>query len=198
MEGVSKRLQDVMGAKNGEPYGIVDGNNWDLLTLGHCGYTIPNEKSNPQAAKMIRVWVDPYAPETSRFSSYMPYTWSKRLRLLAPSKGSACTQAYAVTREGAMRLLYNVGGPGHVLNEAVDLLIMDQLNQGVLKGFLSVPDIVAQWKMQDWRDTDIQVDTEEEMKKSKKGTGEDIVGSVREEMMNVFGKRNVWDEIERS
>ena len=197
LEGVSKQLQNITGAKNGEPYGIVDGkNNWDLLTLGHCDYNIVDPKHNPKAAKKIRVWVDPYAPESTKFSSLMPDAPSKRLRVLAPSKGSACNQGYAVTKEGAMRLLYNVGGPGHMLNQPKDNLIQEQLSRGVLKGFLSVPDIVSQWKLQDWRDTDIQLATEKQLKGLKKGTGIDIIGSVREEIMSVFGNRNVWEEIE--
>ena len=196
MEGVSSQLQDVMGATNEEPYGIVDGNSWDILTIGHCGYRIPDEKSNPKASKQVRVWEDPYAPESTRFSGYMPDASSQRLRLLAPSKGSACTQGYAVTREGAMNLLYNIGGPGHILDMAMDLVIWEQLDKGVIKGFLSVPDIVAQWKVQDWRDTDIQLDSEEALKNGRGGSGPEIVGSVREEIRSIFGNRNIWEEIE--
>ena len=196
MEGLSKQLQKATGAKNGEPYGIVDNNSWDMLTLGHCGYMLPDPEKNPKAANKIRVWVDPYAPESSKVASYLPNAPSKHLRLLSPSKGSVCNQGYAITREGAMRLLYNIGGPGHVLNQAKDLLILEQLNRGKLKGFLSVPDIVAQWKLQDWRDTDIQLHSEKQLKWFKKGTGRDIVGSVREEIESIYGNRDVWEEIE--
>ena len=188
MEGVSKQLQNVIGARKGEPYGIVDGNSWDILTLGHCSYRIPSTESNPAAAEKIRVWVDPHAPETDKFSSYMPDAPSKRLRLLSPSKGSACNHGYAVTRKGAMSLLYNVGGPGHNLDQPKDLLIFEQLDKGVLKGFLSVPDIFTQWKVHDWRDTDIQIEWESQIS--------NIFGSVREELKGIFSNRNVWEEIE--
>lgn len=196
MEGLSKQLQKATGAKNGEPYGIVDGNSWDMLTLGHCGYRIPDAKTNPKAAKKMRIWADPWAPESPKVGAYAPNAINKHLRLLAPSKGSICNQGYAITREGAMRLLYNIGGPGHVLNQAKDLLIMETLYRGKLKGYLTVPDIVAQWKVADWRDTDIQLHSEQQLKKFRKGTGKDIVRSVREEIESTFSNRDVWQEIE--
>ena len=196
LEGVSQQLQNITGATNGEPYGIVGGSGWDLLTLGHCTYHMPDPESHPNAAKMIRAWVDPYAPEREKFLKYMPDAPSERIRVLAPSKGSLCNHGYAVTREGAMSLLYNVGGPGHTLNLAKDVIIREQLQKGVLKGFLCVPDIVSPWKFQDWRDTDIQLRTQKQLERFKKGAGVDIVGSVREELKRVYGGRNVWKEIE--
>ena len=196
MEGVSIQLQDVMGAKNGEPYGIIDSNSWDLLNVGHCDYNLPDEKSNPKAVKKIRVWADSYAPENTEFKGYTPDAQqSKRLRLLSPSKGFICTQAYAVTREGAMRLLYNIGGPGHILDQAIDNLMADHLNRGVLKGFITAPYVFTQWRFQDWRDTDIQLISEENLKKGQKGSGKEIVESVRDKL-SVFGNRNVWEEFE--
>lgn len=191
MEGVSTQLQNVTGARNGEPYGIVDGNSWDILTLGHCSYRLPTPEFNPAAAEKIRVWVDPHAPESDKFSSYMPDAPSKRLRLLSPSKGSACNHGYAVTRKGAMNLLYNVGGPGHNLDRAKDILLFKQLHQGVLKGFLSVPDIFTQWKVNDWRDTDIQIEWNRPQS-PKSG----IIGSVREEIIGAFSNRNIWEDYE--
>ena len=195
MEGVSKQMQNIFEVKNAEPYGISDRKNWDILILGSCGSGIADKEST-KAAKKIRVWVDPYAPESDKFSSYLPDAPSKRLRQLALAKRAVCTQGYAITREGAMRLLYNIGGPGHVLDQAMDLLIANQLGNGVIKGFITRPDIVAQWKMKDWRDTDIQLTTEEELKRVWGGSGPDIVGSVREELMSILGNRNVWEEIE--
>ena len=196
MEGLSKQLQNIVGAKNGEPYGIVEGNSWDTLTLGHCGYRIVHPAFNPKAAKKIRVWVDPLAPP-NRYSTLIPNSPSPRVRLVAPSKGSVCAHGYAVTKEGAMRLLYNIGGPGHTLNQAWDLIIRELLDVGVLKGFLSVPDIVAQWKVQDWRDTDIQTQPEQMLKKMfRKGSGPEIVESVREAIARKFGYRNIWKQIE--
>ena len=197
MEGISEQLQDIMGAKHREPYGLVNGNNWDLLTLGNCFNKLPDPKEKPKAAKMIRVWADDYAPE-SDFSEYSPGTGSGHLRLIGPSIATLCTHGYAVTREGAMRLLYNVGGPGHDLDAPLDMLIAQQLSRGLLRGFHVLPDVVGQWKKGgDWRDTDVQFPSEEQIKSYGKGSGRAIVQSVRAEIEKIFGSRNIWEEIER-
>ena len=195
MEGISKQLQDIMGADNGEAYGLGNGNSWDILTLGHCYSKLPERKDKPKSVKMIRVWPDAYAPATDDFSQYSP--GSGRLRLLGPSEGMSCTNGYAVTREGAMRLLYNIGGPGHVLDRPVDILISHQLSEGILKGFHVLPSAVGQWKKgADWRDTDVQFPSQEEIEAMKEGSGDEIIRSVRAELDQVLSKRNIWNEIE--
>jgi len=191
MEEISDHLQVATGAKNREPYGLVDGNSWDILQVGNCRYALPTKEKNPKAVKMIQAWEDPHTPVSDKFLGFLPESQTKRVRVLSPSKGAICTQGYAITREGAMRLLYNVGGPGHTLDRAVDLLMEDQMITGTLKSYLVLPNVVAQWKFADWRDTDIQNKIS-----SKKGNGGDIVQSVREEIMNVLGHRNIWEEIE--
>ena len=195
MEGISKQLQDIMKANNGEAYGLGNGNSWDLLILGHCYQKLPDRKAKPKAAKLIRVWPDAYAPVTNDFSEYSP--GSGRLRLLGPSEGMSCTNGYAVTREGAMRLLYNTGGPGHVLDRPVDILISQQLSDGLLKGFHVVPSAVGQWKNgADWRNSDVQFPSPGEIAAMKKGSGDWIIRSARAEIDQVLGNRNFWEEIE--
>ena len=195
MEGISKQLQDIMGTGKGDPYGLGNGHSWDMLTLGNCYNKLPDPKDKPKAARMIRVWPDPYAPETDDFAKYSP--GSGRLRLIGPSLGTACTHGYAVTREGAMRLLYNIGGPGHVLDAPVDLLIAYQLSEGLFKGFHVLPNVVGQWKKgADWRDTDVQFPSKEEVASMKKGSGDEIIQSARAEIEEFLGNRNVWKEIE--
>ena len=196
LEGVSTQLQGVFGAKNKEPYGIV-GNSWDVLALGTCWHDLPDPKKEPKAARKIRGWVDSYAPESDYLSQrYLPHAGSKRVRVVGPTKGMACTQGYAVTREGAMRLLYNVGGVGHILDRPLDLLMGDQMIAGLLNGFVTLPNIISQWKYGDWRDTDIQLHTDEQLK-AIGGSESDIIQSARKEIMDVLGNRNIWEEIER-
>ena len=195
MEGISLQLQDVIGAKDGEPYGLVNSNSWDMLSLGNCGYRLPDSRKNPKATQKIRYWVDPYSTERKDFLKHVPNIGSSHLRMLAPSKGNGCTHGYAVTREGAMRLLYNVGGPGHILDEPVDLLMMRQAEQGLYKAFVVAPSVVGQWKYGDWRDTDIQRQKEGGSSRHW-GSGPDIIRSVRKEIMEVLGNRNVWEEFE--
>ena len=197
LEGVSTQLQGVFGATNKEPYGIVS-NSWDVLALGTCWNELPDPKKEPKAARKIRGWVDPYAPESDDLSQrYLPHAGSKRVRVVGPAKGIACTQGYAVTREGAMRLLYNVGGVGHDLDNPVDLLMGVQMMKGLLNGFVTVPSIMSQWKYGDWRDTDIQLFTDEQLGEVGGGGGSDIIQSARKEIMDVLGNRNIWEEIER-
>ena len=192
MEGISQHLGNITGARNGEPYGIVDGKSWDLLSLGACGHRMPDPKTNPKAAAMLRTWVDPWAPDNDQFvKGFYSGDPNDRVRMLTISKGFACTQGYAVTREGAMRLLYLVGGQGHPLNAPMDLLLYRQMSEGLIKGFLAAPDVVAQWKVGDWRDTDISPTSG-----NGKGSGRSIIRSVREEIMQMLGNRNVWEEIE--
>jgi len=193
MEGVSEKLQVATGAKNGETYGLVNGNSWDLLIVGSCLHDLPDKEKNPKAAKMIQAWEDPHAPSSDSFLSFLPESQTKRVRILSPSLGAVCTQGYAVTREGAMRLLYNVGGPGKMLDAAVDLVMAAQMKAGLLKGYLVLPNVIGQWRNGDWRDTDIQQLTSFNY---RKGSEAAIEASVREEIGKVLGNRNIWDEIE--
>lgn len=179
MEGISQQLQSITGAKNEAPYGIVDGNSWDLLALGSCGNQMADSEKHPE---MFRVWTDPYVPEGNK-------------RILGLSRGWACTHGYAVTREGAMRLLYNIGGPGRGLDQPMDLLLFDQMRRGLLKSFVATPNIISQWKVADWRDTDIQPASEQQF--GRKGSESSIIRSVREEIKKVFGSRNIWEELEK-
>ena len=96
-----------------------------------------------------------------------------------------------------MRLLYNVGGVGHDLDNPVDLLMGVQMMKGLLNGFVTVPSIMSQWKYGDWRDTDIQLFTDEQLGEVGGGGGSDIIQSARKEIMDVLGNRNIWEEIER-
>jgi len=144
---------------------------------------------------MIRSWVDPYAPENDDLAQkYLPDAESKRVRVLSPTWGMACTQAYAVSREGAMRLLYNVGGPGHVLDRPVDILMSDLIKKGILKSFILLPTVVGQWIYGDWRASDIRNKDNEEP--SNPRSWAEVVQSVRGEIRDVLGNRNVWTEIE--
>ena len=195
LENVSIQLQDLLGAKNGEPYGLVDENSWDLIQLGMCFPQLPDPAKYPKSSRMIRSWVDPYAPENDDLAQkYLPDAESKRVRVLSPTWGMACTQAYAVSREGAKRLLYNVGGPGHVLDRPVDILMSDLIKQGILKSFILLPTVVGQWIYGDWRASDIRNKDNEEP--SNPRSWAEVVQSVREEIRDVLGNRNVWTEIE--
>lgn len=201
MSDIDTHLRRLTGAPRGEPYGINNSDSsWDVLTLGHCygeGEEGPPAAKFPKAAKIWEAWEDQYAPAMDQYRIYLPLSSSNRIRVLLPTYAPICTTGYAVTKMGAMRLLYNVGGPGGALEMPVDMLMAEKFKAGLLKGYTTVPSLMAQWKWGTWRDTDVQGEPEEG---STKGTSEDIVGSVREEIAKRFGPgegaRNVWKEFE--
>jgi hypothetical protein len=91
------------------PYGV----SWDVLWLGHCGTTIPSSPSFPiitipndsTVPSPPHLRPHPFANPDPALTSYPPHT-----RLIhAPGPDTACTQAYAVSRQGALKLLYRFG-----------------------------------------------------------------------------------------
>ena len=191
LEGVSTQLQEMLG--NRESYGLADGNSWDILGVGHCHHRLPNPRTNPKAASMFRSWVDPYAPERVHLAErFLPDAESNRVRVLAPAREMRCTHAYAVTREGAMRLLYNIGSPRYILDREVDWVLQSLLIDGLLKAYVTIPTIFGQWGYGDWRASDVQSGFLKNV-----GSSPDIVLSVRTELAKALGVRNVWEEYER-
>ena len=175
-----------------------------MLTLGHCyggGEEGPPAAKFPKAAKIVEAWEDPHAPALGILSSFLPSSWSRRIRVLRPTYAPFCTTGYAVTKMGAMRLLYNIGGPGGVLEMPVDMVMAERFKAGLLKGYVTLPNLIGQWKWGDWRDTDVQGQIEEGDDRTKlQGSGNDVVGSVRKEIADKLGPgkgaRNVWKELE--
>lgn len=61
-----------------------------------------------------------------------------------------------------------------------------------------MPSVFGQWKNGDSGDSDIQVGKKGgKADPGERGSGGDVVGSVREEMGRVWRGRNVWKEMER-
>ena len=194
LTGVSKHLHSLTGATNGEEYGLADEESWDVLHLGHCWNERPPEKTYPVASKIYEAWEDEYAPARGQYVYLVPGAKSQRIRVLQPTYVVVCTQAYVVSLAGAQRLLYHVGGPGGTLYEPIDLVMMNLFRSGKLKGYTAVPSIFGQWKNGDFRDTDIQGD--QNPGDIEKGSGGDVIQSVRREMKNVWGGRAIWKDIE--
>lgn len=195
-----------------EPYGLSSPTAWDVLSLGHCYYgggESPPPSTHPHSSRIFSAYEDPYARRSS-WSSLLPSARSARVRVLRPTWSVFCTQGYALTKSGAMRLLYNVGGPGGVLDMPVDMVMAEKFRAGLLRGWVALPSVMAQWKWGDWRDTDVQDEPKEEEEeggegkggkgkgKKKGGSGPDVVGSVREEIARRLGPggRDVWKEME--
>ncbi|KAL2255592.1 hypothetical protein VTK26DRAFT_3058 [Humicola hyalothermophila] len=112
------------------PYGST----WDVLWLGHCGTSFPPSSPSPQQPPPLIVTIadDPTVPAPSHLKphpfalrdvladKYPPHT-----RVVHASSGTICTQAYAVTQQGARRLLWRFGLAEEKMGKGWDLLLGD-------------------------------------------------------------------------
>ncbi|EJP61725.1 LPS glycosyltransferase [Beauveria bassiana ARSEF 2860] len=135
------------------PYGL----DWDLLYVGTCW------NINPEVRPVPHIYQDTNAPN----STEMSYAYQKeleywgassseeaRVRVIAPSWYPVCTVGYAVTLQGAQKLLYTVGNEKG-LNGPVDLAMISRIQSGHLKSFTVVPPLVTPWKTGTTSDSDI-------------------------------------------
>lgn len=110
------------------------GDDWDVLWLGHCGTEFPTrsaiaekapDKKNPNRVAgpshrppLLRVLVpnDPTVPDPEHLKPH-PFALKDRLadmypphtRVIHASSATMCTQAYAVSQQGARKLLWQFG-----------------------------------------------------------------------------------------
>jgi hypothetical protein len=70
-----------------------------------------------------------------------------RRRLLIPTWGPICTVAYAVTQQGAKKLLYNIGGYKG-MSAPVDLAMVGLLKDGIVKGVTALPPIIVPFNIE--------------------------------------------------
>ncbi|VBB79661.1 Putative Glycosyltransferase Family 25 [Podospora comata] len=103
------------------------GDSWDVLWLGHCGTEFPsastivahkNKTPTINRVPLLRVTIPsdvtvpdakhlkahPFALQDSLAKEYAPHT-----RVVHASDKTTCTQAYAVSQQGARKLLYQFG-----------------------------------------------------------------------------------------
>lgn len=76
------------------------------------------------------------------------------MRVIAPSWYPVCTVGYAVTLQGAQKLLYTVGNEKG-LDAPVDLAMISRIQSGHLKSLTVVPPLVTPWKTGTTSDSDI-------------------------------------------
>lgn len=107
------------------PYGDID--RWDLLWPGHCGAGFPQGKDQLSLGRAI-LYDDETAAETQHFDpqwgdKQVIYQYPNHTRITYRSKENVCNLAYALTRDGARRLLYELGV--HKNRFATDISIRD-------------------------------------------------------------------------
>jgi hypothetical protein len=104
------------------PYGNLD--RWDLLWLGHCGarFPLPSDANVPLDRVVIRN--DSTVPEKryldlglgdSQLLRYPDHT-----RIVSRARVNSCSLAYAVSQNGARRMLYELGT--HKLDAPADIM----------------------------------------------------------------------------
>ncbi|KAM3447089.1 hypothetical protein MY5147_010022 [Beauveria neobassiana] len=119
------------------PYGL----DWDLLYVGTCW------NINPEIVRISFA----YQKELEYWGASSENT---RVRVIAPSWYPVCTVGYAVTLQGAQKLLYTVGNEKG-LDAPVDLAMISRIQSGHLKSLTVVPPLVTPWKTGTTSDSDI-------------------------------------------
>lgn len=77
-----------------------------------------------------------------------------RVRVIAPSWYPVCTVGYAVTQQGAQKLLHTIGNE-EGLGAPVDLAMISRIQSGHLKSLTVVPPLITPWKIGTTSDSDI-------------------------------------------
>lgn len=118
------------------PYGDA----WDLLWLGHCGTSFaapgPDGRAVPINPLQVTIPSDPTVPPPRHLKPH-PFALTDPLAALHPphtrvvhlSNGTTCTQAYAVSQQGARKLLYRFG-LAERLTKGWDLVLGDWCDGG--------------------------------------------------------------------
>ncbi|KAF2098860.1 hypothetical protein NA57DRAFT_56498 [Rhizodiscina lignyota] len=134
------------------PYGT----DWDLFFIGQCKSTPPKEKS--KIGPVIAVEDPSILPlkklESKHVSELKAYNiTTSSTRAIARVHDTICTTAYAVSRRGAERLLYNWGYKDFGLG--IDNEFSFGMNDGKIKGVVVAPPLIEQWKTGTGADSDI-------------------------------------------
>jgi len=93
------------------------GEDWDVLWLGHCGTEFPagTASNKPPPLRVIipdDATVAPpkhLRPHPFALHDALAEKYSAHTRVVHASSGTACTQAYAVSQQGARKLLWKFG-----------------------------------------------------------------------------------------
>lgn len=115
-------------APTSSPYGDID--RWDVLWLGHCGAKFPagdDEASSPPLARVV-ISNDKTVPAHHDYdmgwgSSELKDEYPEHTRIVARARDNLCSIAYAVSQQGARRILYELGVRG--VHKAFDLELHD-------------------------------------------------------------------------
>ncbi|PSN62289.1 hypothetical protein BS50DRAFT_592489 [Corynespora cassiicola Philippines] len=135
------------------PYGC----DWDELFMGQCGNT-----PNPDRLDLHQVYHDPHGPVISTTQNNIlkeaTEVWNlsstdSSLRISSATYGPLCAMGYGLSRIGAMRMLYRIGG-WYGFGMGVDNEIAFRTEDGYLSGYTMTPPAFTAWRTGDGKDSD--------------------------------------------
>ncbi|KAK9241157.1 hypothetical protein V1525DRAFT_393853 [Lipomyces kononenkoae] len=183
------------------PYGL----DWDVLYLGSFRHG-----GNPDFKDFVQIWDDPDVPDKSRLNKGR-YSNTQALqdfglteeeigtkRALAPSYWTMHTTAYAITRQGAQRLLFLMSYAGE-LHGDVDVEMTRLFRDGKLRGYSLTPPAFSQFKVGGTKDSDNIKAADGKSTDGKgnlHGLNNNIKGSARKKMVESLQLDN-WNDYKR-
>lgn len=128
---------------------------WELLQFGGCW-------EKPMRKEFKHEYPDPYAPLGIKYVDDTPITDGSRV--VRWQNEMMCTTAYAVTREGAKKLLLRAALD---MNTEVDGLVSELVREDKITAYTAYPNIFVQWEYvnnlgSDNKNSDITVVKEQE------------------------------------
>lgn len=100
------------GEPTSSPYGDLD--RWDLFWLGHCGCRFP--EASDQNVPLGRAIISSDETVPDRMSLDMEFgdsqlvdQYPERTRVVSRARVNTCTLGYAISQQGARRMLYELG-----------------------------------------------------------------------------------------
>ncbi|KAI9049405.1 hypothetical protein LZ554_006439 [Drepanopeziza brunnea f. sp. 'monogermtubi'] len=101
------------------PFTSPYGDDWDILWLGHCGEVFPEtlpeyatmDAANPDIvylSKKYTIHDDPTVPPPAHTAGFQNYTAHPSTRWVHVTGGPICSFAYALSLEGARKVLYDL------------------------------------------------------------------------------------------
>ncbi|KAK9496284.1 hypothetical protein V1508DRAFT_408192 [Lipomyces doorenjongii] len=183
------------------PYGL----DWDILYVGSWRHG-----THPDYRDVTQIWDDPDLPDGAILNSGIKYSVGQALkdygltdeefgkkRVLAPSYWTLKTTAYAITRQGAQRLLFLLSYAGNLKQGDIDQDITRLFEEGKLRGYTLTPPAFSQFKVGGTKDSDnIKEGTTTEGKGNLGGQNFFLKGSARQMMLDKL-KLDNWEEYRR-
>ncbi|KAK9366986.1 hypothetical protein V1509DRAFT_627886 [Lipomyces kononenkoae] len=181
------------------PYGL----DWDVLDIGSC-----KDSGHPNFTDVFQVWDDPDVAGLEVIKrTKMIYESLQNFgltdddigkkRLLAPAYLTVCTSAYAITRQGAERLLMEMSYIE--FRNAVDTDMSRAFRDGRVRGYMLTPPAISQFRIGGAKDTDNRKPGDPRLGNSINGKGNlhgfsaNLKDSARQWMVEKMQLNN-WDD----